>query len=122
VNPGQAYWAGVILIGAATAAVARLAGPESRPGILLALGSTLALQAPMGWWLLRSVRLGQAMGVWALGIALRLALVGVVGLVVLPVLGWPQGPALVTLAALLLVLLLLEGAVLWLEHFGSEDR
>jgi hypothetical protein len=92
----------------------------TRSGLWLALGVALVVQAPLGWWLVRSVGKGQAMGAWAVGMAARGGLLALLGFGVLPLLGWPLAPALVGLAALLLALLLVEGAVLWVEHFGSE--
>lgn len=119
---GRWYWLGVAVIATiATMAALRL-DPAAGDGVWLALALTLTIQAPLGWWLIRAVRRGQAVGVWALGMAVRFGLVALVGLVLLPALGWPLGPGLVGLASLLLGLLLLEGAVLWLEHFGSEAR
>jgi len=122
VSAGRRYWLGVGVIAVVTAAIAGTLGTTSGAGVWLALGMTLAIQAPLGWWLIRAVGRGQAVGVWALGMAVRLGLVALTGLVLLPALDWPPGPGLVGLATLLLALLLLEGLVLWLEHFGSEAR
>jgi hypothetical protein len=94
--------------------------PGGRPGAWLALGLTLAIQAPLGYWLLVRVRSGSALTVWALGMLARAGLVGLMGLVLLPVLGWPLTPGLVMLVSLLMALLLLESGVLWWEHLRSE--
>jgi hypothetical protein len=119
VRSGARYWTGVagVVIGALL--VGRALSPAARPGLWLALGLTVAIQAPLGWWLIRAVRAGRGTPAWVAGMAGRLALVVVTGLVVVPALGWPAAPALLGLVALLLALLMLEGAVLWWEHFGS---
>lgn len=116
------YWIAVLLLAAVAAGVILRQPPGNRPGLWLALGLTLVVQAPLGAWLVRAVRRGPATGVWALGMAARFGLVGLVGLVVLPSLRWPAAPALIALVTLLLALLLVEGAVLWAEHFGAEGR
>lgn len=116
------YVVAVVLLAVATLALASRMTPVTRSGIWLALGVTLAVQAPLGWWLVRAVGRGQAMGAWAVGMAARFGLLALLGLGVLPLLGWPLEPTLIGLATLLLALLLVEGAVLWVEHFGSEGR
>ncbi|HXI20861.1 MAG TPA: hypothetical protein VNH46_07235 [Gemmatimonadales bacterium] len=113
------YWTGVTGVVLGAALVGGMLSPAARQGLWLALGLTLVIQAPLGWWLIVAVRAGRGVPVWVAGMASRLALVALTGLVIVPRLGWPAEPALVGLVALLLALLLVEGAVLWWEHFGS---
>lgn len=115
------------LIGAGVIAVAALplgwlVEPVSRPGVWLGLGLALAAQLPLGWWLLESVGTRRFIPVWVLGMLLRLLLVGLTGLVIVPALHWPLGPALISLAVLLVSFLLLEGAVLLFRDSQIEAR
>lgn len=116
------YWLAVVLLALLSTGIILVRPSGDRPGLWLALGLSLIIQAPLGAWLVEAVRHGRATGVWALGMAARFGLVGLVGLVLLPSLGWPAGPALIGLVLLLLAFLVVEGAVLWAEHFGAEDR
>ena len=86
--------------------------PEGwRAGWLLALGLTLAIQGPLGWWLMASLGTERFLGVWALGIFARLALVALAGLVLVPMLGLPPAPTLLSLVGFLVALLAIEGIV-----------
>jgi hypothetical protein len=114
------YSAGVAVVALGAAATAMVLPPADRPGLWLALGLTLVVQAPLGWWLVASVRAGRAVPAWVAGMAVRVFLVVLVGLVVLPATGWPAQPGLLSLVALLVAMLVLEGVVLWWEHFGAE--
>ena len=103
---------------AVTAALVSLGGaaglviPEVwRAGWWLALGLTLAIQGPLGWWLMASLGTERFLGVWALGIFTRLALVALVGLVLVPGLGLPPAPTLLSLVGFLMVSLAIEGIV-----------
>ena len=103
---------------AVTAALATLSGgaglvvPESwRAGWWLALGLTLAIQGPLGWWLMASLGTERFLGVWALGIFARLALVALAGLVLVPMLGLPPASTLLSLVGFLMVSLAIEGIV-----------
>ncbi|MGH7703179.1 MAG: hypothetical protein ACREMO_08795 [Gemmatimonadales bacterium] len=115
------------LIGSGTIALAALplawlVQPANRPGVWLGLGLALAVQLPLGWWLLESVGTRRFIPVWVLGMLLRLLLVGLTGLVIVPALNWPLGPVLISLAVLLVSFLLLEGAVLLFRDSTIEAR
>jgi hypothetical protein len=93
-----------------------------RPGWWLALGMTLVVQGPLGWWLMISIGTERFLAVWALGILMRLAALALMGLVMIPALGWPAGPALLGLAGLLIVSLALEGIVSAFQHSRAPVR
>jgi hypothetical protein len=102
----------------ATAVLATLAGgaglmvPKGwSEGWWLALGLVLVVQAPLGWWLMTSLGTERFLGVWAVGIFLRLALVAITGLVLVPALGLPAAPALLALVGFLMASLAIEGVV-----------
>ncbi len=114
------YGLGLLLVSVATLGVLSLLGAVERRGVLLAFGITLAVQAPLGWWMIRSVGQPSALAAWLVGMMVRLGVLAVVGLAVVPRIGWPAAPTLIGMAALVLALLVVGSAVLWFEHFGSE--
>ena len=63
------------------AATAGFLVPQSRPGIWPALGATVLVQGPLGWWLIRSLGTERLLIVWGLGIGARVALMGAFGLI-----------------------------------------
>jgi hypothetical protein len=98
------------------------APPEWRPGLWLSLGLALAVQIPLGVWLLGSLGSERFLPVWVLGMLARLALTGVAALVLFPAFHWPAAPGLLTLVLLLMASLALEGGVLLLEFRETEIR
>jgi len=82
----------------------------------------LALQGPLGWWLVASLGTERFFGIWAFGIFLRLLLVGIMGLVVIPALGLPAAPVLLTLVGFLMASLGVEGVVSVLQSARVEVR
>jgi hypothetical protein len=120
VTAASRYGLGLVLVGAATLGVSTLLTGADRRGVLIAFAITLVVQAPLGWWLIRSVGRSSAFAAWVVGMMVRLGVLGVVGLVLVPRLGWPAAPTLIGMAVLVVALLLVEGVVLWFEHFGSK--
>ena len=119
---GSRYLAAMSVV-ALVAGVAGSAMPGAwRPGWWLALGIMLAVQGPLGWWLMISVGTERFLAAWALGIMVRLLTVAVTALVVVPALGWPLAPALLALAGFLVVSLALEGIVSALQHSRALVR
>jgi hypothetical protein len=115
------YAAGVTATSGMAAAVIALV-PGAGTEAWLALALALAVQVPLGIWLVGSVGRPGFLAVWVTGMLGRLALVGVAGLVLVPALALRAGPLLVPLALLLMVFLLLEGAVLMVQHSRVEIR
>ncbi len=109
---GQRYAIGLVAVAALAALATQWVSPDARRSLVVALGLSLGVQGPLGWWLLRSTGSRRFLAVWAIGLGTRLTLVAVVALVVAPALGWALGPLLLPLAALLLALLLVEGIVM----------
>lgn len=95
--------------------VMALAPQDWRPSLWLALGLAMAVQVPLGVWLMTCLGNDRFLAVWVLGILARLGLVGVAGLALFPALGWPAAPGLLSLVLLLMTSLALEGVVLLLE-------
>ena len=60
------------------------APPSWRPGLWAALGLAMAVQIPLGLWLLASLGSDRFLPVWVLGMLARLVVVGVAGLALFP--------------------------------------
>ena len=116
------YLAGVALVAAGGAVLALLlpASDRSVAGWGVAVG--LVLQAPLGWWALRTLGTDRFMAVWGLGMLVRLTVVAIAGLVVLPVLGPRAGTMLGAMVGVLVALLLVEGATALREHSREDER
>jgi heme A synthase len=122
VSAGARYLAAMAVVSVAALAIGAVLPGAWRPGWWLALGLTLVVQGPLGWWLVVSIGTERFLAVWVLGILTRLALVALVGLVVIPAFGWPAAPALLALVGLLVVSLALEGIVSALQHSRALVR
>lgn len=121
-SAGARYLTGMAAAGVAAMAVSVVLPDSWRAGWWLALGITLVVQGPLGWWLVTSVGSERFFAVWVLGILLRLVVVGLTGLVAVPVLGWPAAPVLLALAGFLVVSLALEAVVSALQHSRAPVR
>jgi hypothetical protein len=120
VSAGRRYTLGLLLVaGAAAALIAVLqAGREG----WLALGLAVLVQAPLGWWLVESVGKPRFLGVWVTGMLGRLAVVGIAGLAIVPLMHLRPAAMLVPLVLLLTVFVLLEGVVLMGQHSVQHPR
>jgi len=122
VSGGRRYLAATGLLAVLAGGAGTLVPEGWRSGWWLALGLTLALQGPLGWWLVASLGTERFFGIWAFGIFLRLLLVGIMGLVVIPALGLPAAPVLLTLVGFLMASLGVEGVVSVLQSARVEVR
>ncbi|MGB7212778.1 MAG: hypothetical protein WBC97_09130 [Gemmatimonadales bacterium] len=102
------YLVGVTAIAVAALAAAQTLPIDAKQGAWLGLGLALVFQAPLGWWLVRSLGTERFLAAWIVGMLARIALLTLAGLVILPALHWPIGPGLVGLAIVLLALLGVE--------------
>ena len=107
---GGRYAAALALIAGAAALAAVARSGADREGILVGAGAGLLIQAPLGWWVVRSVGSDHFLGAWMAGFLARIALLALMALVVVPAARLAATPVLVTLAAVLGGLLLAEGA------------
>lgn len=121
-SAGARYLGAMTVVALAAIGAGTIMPPSWRAGWWLALGITLVVQGPLGWWLMISIGTERFLAVWALGILMRLAALALTGLVIIPALGWPAAPALVGLAGLLIVALALEGIVSALQHSRAPVR
>jgi hypothetical protein len=104
------------IIGAGLSLVLSPEWPEVPRGVLLGL----VVQAPLGWWTLRSIGTERFQLAWVSGMLIRLSLLAITGLVLVPALGWRMAPALGALVATVLALLLVEVVTAWQEHSGIK--
>jgi hypothetical protein len=112
---GRRYLLGMGTVVLLFLALLAFAPPSWRPGLWAALGLGLAVQVPLGLWLLATLGSEKFLPVWVLGMLTRLVVVGVAGLALFPALAWPAAPGLLGLVLLLTASLALEGLVLLLE-------
>jgi hypothetical protein len=108
VTAGKRYLLGLALVGVIGAVIAGMLGAELREEAAFGVLIGLLVQAPLGWWTVRSLGTGRFQLVWVLGMGIRLSVVAVVGLVLAPEYGWHTVAILAALVATLLVLLLVE--------------
>lgn len=113
---GSRYLTGMALVGLGFATLARVVSPDLRDEVGWAVVVALAVQAPLGWWTLRSIGRPGFQLVWSLGMLVRFAAVGLAGVVLVPAFGWELGPALGTLVAAMMALVLVEAVTAVREH------
>ena len=119
---GRRYLAGVAAVGAAGALLVLVVPASVRPAVLWGAATGLALQAPLGWWALRSLGTEGFMLSWGLGMLVRFTVVGLAGLTVAPALGQSAGPMLGAMVGVLVALLLVEGVTAVREHSRENER
>jgi hypothetical protein len=105
--------AGVILVG--------LVGRPFREEITAGVVGGLLLQAPLGWWTLRSIGTEKFQLVWVGGMIIRLLVVAFAALVLAPIYRWQTGAMLLTLVATVLLLLLVEAVTAVREHSRGKQ-
>ncbi len=121
-RPGRRYLAGVVLVAAGGAALTAMVPPDDRRGVAAGVAIGLVLQAPLGWWTVRSIGTARFTAVWGLGMLTRLTLVAVVGVVALSALGARAAVVLMAMVGVLVALLAVEGATALREHSRENER
>ena len=119
---GRRYLAGVAVVGIASGVLGLMVPPVLRPPVMWGAATGLALQAPLGWWALRSLGTERFMLSWGLGMLVRFTAVALAGLTVAPALGQSAGPMLGTMVGVLVALLLVEGVTAVREHSREDER
>jgi hypothetical protein len=99
----------------------RLARPALREEIAAGVVIGLLVQAPLGWWTLRSIGTRKFQLVWVGGMVLRLGLIGVAAVVLSGQYRWEAGALLMALVATLVILLLVEAVTAAQEHSRSKS-
>jgi hypothetical protein len=120
VSGGRAYLIGLVLVAVVGFGLVFLL-PGSLASKLTAVAVGVAVQGPLGWWLVKSVGTPRFLAVWPIGILARFLVLGLMALLVFPAFHWRLSPGLLLLGGVLVVLLFLEGLVVWLKT-GIEHR
>jgi hypothetical protein len=116
VTTGVRYLSGLALVGLGFAMLALAVSPELREEVGWSVALAIVIQAPLGWWTLRSIGRPGFQLIWSLGMLVRFAALGLAGLVLVPALGWQMGPALGTLVAAMMALVVVEVVTAVREH------
>jgi heme A synthase len=82
--------------------------PQVRREVAWGVGIALLVQAPLGWWTVKSIGTDRFQLVWVLGMVIRVALVALAGLILVPELRWELVATLGALVGTMLVLLVVE--------------
>ena len=108
---GRRYLVGVVALAAAALLLSLVLPPGARLGVWLGLGMALAVQGPLGWFLVGAIGTERFLLVWAVGIAARLAVVAASALLVVPKLGLPLAQTLFALVGVLMSFIVVEAIV-----------
>ena len=119
---GRRYLLGVAAVGLASAGLCLLVPVALRPEVGWGAAVGLVLQAPLGWWALRSLGTDGFMVNWGLGMLVRFTVVLLAGLIVQPAIGRSAGPMLGAMVGVLAALLLVEGVTAVREHSREDER
>jgi ABC-type transporter Mla maintaining outer membrane lipid asymmetry permease subunit MlaE len=122
VTLGRRYLLGVATVTAAGALLVALVPGDIRGAVLWGVATGLVLQVPLGWLALQSIGTEHFMVSWVAGMLVRLAAVGVAGLVVAPEVPGTAGPMLGSMVGVLVALLLLEGYTAARENSREGER
>ena len=116
------YLLGVAAVGVAGLGLVLLVPDDVRAEVGWGAATGLVLQAPLGWWALRSLGTPGFMLSWGLGMLVRFTVVLLAGLIVPPAIGGSAGPMLGAMVAVLVLLLVVEGVTAVREHSREDER
>ena len=119
---GGRYLSGLLVVTAIGLVAVLAVSPDIRREVASGIGLALLVQAPLGWWTVRSVGTERFQLVWVLGMVTRLGLVAVAGLILVPELRWEMIATLAALVATMLVLLVVEVVTVLGKNFEIKAR
>lgn len=119
---GRRYVVGIATVAAVGVGLSFVLPPATRGAVWFALGLGLAVQGPLGWWVVYTVGTERLVAVWAGGMAARLALLATGGFVVAPRLALPLEQTLLALVGVLTSFVGVEVCVVWLGGRGAGAR
>jgi mannitol-specific phosphotransferase system IIBC component len=108
VSPGAWYLGGLLVAAKIGAVVLLIAPPEIRTELAVCMAVGFLVQAPLGWWHVRTLGTGRFQLVWGAGMLIRLLSTGVTALILVPVFRWQLGAALGALLGSIAILLFVE--------------
>jgi hypothetical protein len=120
VTASRQYVIGLLAVAVLGAFVMVFAPPRFRQEIAAGVVAGLLVQAPLGWWTLRSIGTERFQFAWVGGMLIRLLIVAAAALILAPVYRWDSGSMLLTLVVTLLALLLVEAVTAVRKH--SRDK
>ena len=115
------YLLGLAAVGGLGLVATSLSRPAVREEIAAGVVIGLLVQAPLGWWTLRSIGTEKFQLVWVGGMVLRLVLIGVAAVVLSGQYRWDAGALLMALVVTLVILLLVEAVTAAQEHSRSKS-
>ena len=107
-SPGAWYVGGLGLAAALGALVISMAPSGIRNELIGGMAVGFLVQAPLGWWHVRTLGTARFQLVWGAGMIIRLLSVGVTALILVPVFRWQLAPALAGLLGTIAILLFVE--------------
>jgi Na+/proline symporter len=122
VTLARRYLLGVAAVGLASLGLVLLVPEAIRAEVGWGAAVGLVLQAPLGWWALRSLGTPGFLLSWGLGMLVRFTVVLLAGLIVQPAIGRSAGPMLGAMVGVLVALLLVEGVTAVREHSREDER
>ena len=117
-SSGRRYLIGFVLVALIGAGIAAWVRSELRDEIGWGVLIGLLVQAPLGWWTIRSIGKRRFLSVWAGGMLVRLLVLAISGFFLVPAFGWEMAPALGALLVTLVALLVLEIVIAMRETRG----
>jgi heme A synthase len=108
VTPAGRYLSGFLVVAAIGLVAVFTVSPDIRREVAWGIGLGLLVQAPLGWWTVRSVGTERFHLVWVLGMVIRVAMVALAGLILVPELRWEMVATLAALVGTILLLLVVE--------------
>jgi heme A synthase len=122
VSSRRRYVIGFILVAMIGAGMVAWVRPELRNDVGWGVLIGLVVQAPLGWWTIRSIGKRRFLGVWVGGMLVRLLVLAISGLLLVPAFRWEMAPALGGLLVMLVALLVLEVVIAMHEQSGAARR
>jgi hypothetical protein len=113
---------GIATVAAAGVGLSFVLPPATRGAVWFALGLGLAVQGPLGWWVVYTIGTERLVAVWAGGIAARIAVLAAGAFVAVPRLGFPLEQTLIALVGVLTSFVGVEAFVVWLGGRGAGAR
>ena len=107
-SPGPWYLGGLALVAALAAVVISAAPPAIRNELVGGMAVGFLVQAPLGWWHVRTLGTERFQLVWGAGMIIRVTTFAVTALILVPVFRWRLAPALASLLGTILLLLFVE--------------
>lgn len=119
---GKWYLAGLAAVGLMALLLTRLLGLDHRDAAGYGILIGLVVQAPLGWWTIRSIGTERFQLAWVAGMVIRLMVVAVAAVALAPEYGWDTAATLAGLVSTLLALLLVEVLIAVREQSRIKSR